>query len=689
MASMPTQSEARRPRQDAAGSSVSRDQRAQRRLHRIVRASWQRCIEEYGLEPEDRSPTPTLERQEVAERLDRIHDVLAVAEREMDLLHQRIRGTGFSLVLTDTEGVVLRSLRDEDSADTHDFPLRTGSIWSEAVQGTNGIGTCLVEGIPVTIHRRDHFLTRNAGLTCTGAPIRLPDGSFHAVLDASGTSTDAQSHTLALVRIAAQIIENRLLLRLHADDYILRFHPDGEFLFSGSEALIALDDSGRVLGANPVAVGQLEARAHDELIGKDVEGLFNTRMADLVTSQCTQALHPQDLPTRGDQPGPKASLMLPRQQAIRHRDTTVSTPARTSRNTGSTGASRTESVLDTLDFGDPTMGYNIRAATRVVEQDVPLLLHGETGTGKEAFSRAVHEASSRGDQPFVAVNCAAIPESLIESELFGYRPGAFTGASRSGYRGKIAQADGGTLFLDEIGDMPVQLQARLLRVLETKEVIPLGGTKPEQIDIRVIAATHRSVRQLIGDGLFREDLYYRLAGVTLTLPPLRERGDKARLIEHIIRLECGARDIQVSPEVLETFQQARWPGNIRQLRLVTRTALAMTDDGYVERSHLPPELFNELGNPEDDPSDGRGALLGGGNGVDTNSAEQGAEEDHSTRVQRELEARNPLEAAERAALIRELERNRWNITRVSRKLDVCRNTLYRKMRRYDIRPPQD
>lgn len=680
---MTTQSEVR-PFSTHRSHPQSREGPGQRRLSAIVKASWRRCIEEYGLEPEDRSAPPVLEQHEIAERRDRLDEVLAVAQAEMDQLHQRMHGSGFSLVLTDTDGVILRSLWDDQvDSPTQDHPLRTGSVWSEAIQGTNGIGTCLVEGVPVTIHRRDHFLTRNSSLTCTGAPILGPEGEPRAVLDASGTATEAQSHTRALIRIASQSIENQLLLRLHAEDYILRFHEQGELVFSGNEALLVLDENGNVMGANLNAVHQTGHFSHDDLLGKNVERLFNTRVNDLLSSGCVQTLRPQAMPSRGEGHSPKASLMLPRSQ--KGPVSAVSTPAPAARRRRGRSKNQEEtSALDALSFGDPTMDYNIRAAKRIVEQDVPLLLHGETGTGKEAFSKAIHEASSRGDQPFVAVNCAAIPESLIESELFGYRPGAFTGASRAGYQGKIAQADGGTLFLDEIGDMPVQLQARLLRVLETKEVIPLGGTKPEQVDLRVIAATHRSVRQLIGDGLFREDLYYRLAGVTLTLPPLRERQDKPQLIEHIIRMECGAREISVSPEVLETFRRGPWPGNIRQLRLVTRTALAMADDGYVETAHLPPELFNEL---KDDADHGRfdgdapaaapSTATGGDTGAGT--AEEAAEDDDT----------NPLEAAERAALIRELERNRWNITRVSRKLKVCRNTLYRKMRRYNISPPQD
>ncbi|MGD7217435.1 sigma 54-interacting transcriptional regulator, partial [Ralstonia pseudosolanacearum] len=166
----------------------------------------------------------------------------------------------------------------------------------------------------------------------------------------------------------------------------------------------------------------------------------------------------------------------------------------------------------------------------------PLLLHGETGTGKEAFARAVHQASSRAAQPFVAVNCAAIPETLIESELFGYRGGSFTGARREGMRGKLQQADGGTLFLDEIGDM----QSRLLRVLEERAVVPIGG-EAQTVDVRIVSASHRDMEARVRDGRFREDLYYRLNGLRITLPPLRERADKAALLAHVLAEESRGR----------------------------------------------------------------------------------------------------------------------------------------------------
>jgi transcriptional regulator of acetoin/glycerol metabolism len=299
------------------------------------------------------------------------------------------------------------------------------------------------------------------------------------------------------------------------------------------------------------------------------------------------------------------------------------------------------------------MRRNVKQARRLIEKDIPFMILGETGSGKDVFAKAVHRAGPRRDKPFVAVNCASIPETLIESELFGYRPGAFTGASREGGRGKIVQADGGTLFLDEIGDMPIHLQARLLRVLEEREVIPLGGESPIKVDIHLMSATHQDLKQQVRDGGFREDLYYRLHGVSLTMPPLREREDRLALIQHLLDDEVdGTVRVAIEPRALEVLDAYEWPGNIRQLRNLLRMLIRLGENGLIRLSDLPPELFMADG------------------------------------ATTQLRLANPLDVAERDAILRELETGHWNVTRVATRLSVSRNTLYRKMRQYGIKPPR-
>ncbi|MES9926935.1 MAG: sigma 54-interacting transcriptional regulator, partial [Candidatus Thiodiazotropha sp. 6PDIVS] len=314
--------------------------------------------------------------------------------------------------------------------------------------------------------------------------------------------------------------------------------------------------------------------------------------------------------------------------------------------------------LDELEYGDASMHRNIDRAKKLLERDIPFILLGETGTGKDVFANAIHQESSRANKPFVAVNCASLPETLIESELFGYRPGAFTGASKDGSRGKIVQANGGTLFLDEIGDMPLHLQARLLRVLEEREVIPLGGEVAKKVDIRLISATHKELPQLVEEGRFRVDLYYRLNGISLQMPPLRDRDDKQIIIDHLLHLEAGPSvDITIENNALDALYTYQWPGNFRQLRNILRTIIGLCDDGIIRLQDLPDEIFSA--------------------NLETSSLKNEPKRQN-----------NPLEVAERNTIIREMELAYWNVTQVASKLGVSRNTLYRKMRNLDIIPPR-
>ncbi|HNG80081.1 MAG TPA: sigma 54-interacting transcriptional regulator, partial [Burkholderiaceae bacterium] len=260
----------------------------------------------------------------------------------------------------------------------------------------------------------------------------------------------------------------------------------------------------------------------------------------------------------------------------------------------SAAASAERGGLGSLTTGDPQVGTVVEKIRRVLNRDIPILILGETGTGKELLARAIHQDSERAKQPFVAVNCASIPETLIEAELFGYEEGAFTGARRKGAVGKIVQANGGTLFLDEIGDMPIGLQAHLLRVLQERQVTPLGSSKPVAVDVTLVCATHRNLREMIDQKTFREDLYYRLNGLAVRLPPLRERSDLMALVERILERESSGRRLRLDPEVVRLFQAYQWPGNVRQLFNVLRTATVMAaGEAVITRDHLSDDFLED------------------------------------------------------------------------------------------------
>jgi transcriptional regulator with PAS, ATPase and Fis domain len=341
---------------------------------------------------------------------------------------------------------------------------------------------------------------------------------------------------------------------------------------------------------------------------------------------------------------------------------------------GPAGASAL-SGLRYLQTGDAQMEAVIGKVRRVLNRDISVLVLGETGTGKELLARAIHQDSDRSRQPFVAVNCASIPESLIESELFGYEEGAFTGARRKGAAGKILQANGGTLFLDEIGDMPLALQARLLRVLQERQVSPLGSAKPVAVDVAVIAATHRNLREMIERQAFREDLYYRLNGLVVRLPALRERTDLVAIVQKILRAETDGAPPDLAADVLQLLSRYHWPGNIRQLASVLRTACVMAEGGVVTRAHLSDDFIEDAGEARA-PAATRVAA----------GPREAAQPIESPKAQAPVDAQPAAHAAltleelELQTIRRAIDEAGGNISVASKRLGISRNTIYRRLR---------
>jgi transcriptional regulator with PAS, ATPase and Fis domain len=348
---------------------------------------------------------------------------------------------------------------------------------------------------------------------------------------------------------------------------------------------------------------------------------------------------------------------------------------------------RVGSGLAQLRTGDEQVASVIDKIRRVLDRDIPILILGETGTGKELLARAIHCDSLRAKQPFVAVNCASIPDTLIEAELFGYEDGAFTGARRKGQVGKIVQANGGTLFLDEIGDMPLALQAHLLRVLQERQVTPLGSTKSVAVDVSIICATHRNLREMIEAKQFREDLFYRLNGLAVRLPGLRERSDLSALVQRILDRENPGRRLQLSAEVVRLFQHYHWPGNVRQLFNVLRTASVMAaSEPMITREHLSDDFLEDaqarlpataepVATPAAAPAPAAQVApvppAAAASIAPSSPARLAGAAGHVTRSLEELE----VEAIRHA-----LDAAGGNISEASKRLGVSRNTIYRKLR---------
>ncbi len=601
--------------------------------HATVARSWQRCFSA-GLAPVGRLPeVPHLSACQLAHAAGQQREFIAHARPVMEYLHAQTRDSGSMVILADDRGVLLQALGDTDFLGRAErVALMPGASWNERYRGTNAIGTALAESAAVTVHAGEHYLERNGFLTCAAAPVTAPNGRLLGVLDISGDQRGRHPHTFGLVQAAAQMIENRLFDTRHSTGLRLRFHSLAEGIGTVAEGMLALAEDGWIVGANRTGLQLLG------LCSADLGATPVSRLLDL----SLQSLF--DWGRRSpDQP------MLVNGQGGRRFFVRVELGRRP---VGAQAATaKPIDALAAIDTGDERLAAVIDRARKVLGKTIPLLLQGESGAGKEVFARAMHDSGPRAGAPFVAVNCAALPENLIESELFGYVPGAFTGARREGSPGRIREAQGGTLFLDEIGDMPLALQARLLRVLQEKQVTPLGGGKAIPVDFTLVCATHRNLKADMDGGRFRADLYYRINGMALTLPALRERSDFTMLVTRLLDDLSGRRDIALDASLAAAFAEYSWPGNLRQLANALRTACALLDEGetLIGWQHLPDDLKDELSRPAPRAGDD------------------------------ELPA--DLRALSDVAIQRAVSGSAGNMSEAARRLGISRNTLYRRLRR--------
>ena len=614
--------------------------------------SWERSWQA-GLQPMGRMPgAPNASGAQLARELERQRELVAHARPVMEFLHEQTRESDSMSILAGSDGMLLHTLGDPQFVGRAErVALRLGAIWQEQFRGTNAIGTALADARAVVVHAEEHYLERNGFLTCAAVPIHDPKGRILGALDVSGDHRGYHRHTLGLVRSAARMIEHRLFDTRHDprqwSGLRLRFHIQPEGIGTVAEGLLAVTEDGQLAGANAAAL---------ELLDLDWKRLTHTRVDAVLAESLAQLMDwgqrssatPHVVHTRG------ARAVWVRVEAGRLPH--VARHGLVTDIRASVAVVQGADALAVLDTGDAVFQTAIARARKLMGKPIAILLQGESGVGKEVFARAAHRSGPRGEQPFVAVNCAALPENLIEAELFGYQGGAFTGARREGAPGRIREAHGGTLFLDEIGDMPLPLQARLLRVLQDRVVVPLGGGKPVGVDFALVCATHRDLTTEMQAGRFREDLYYRLNGLTLRLPPLRERTDLNQLLQRELQSLMPERAATVSPEVMNAMQGYRWPGNVRQLFNALRTACALLepDDEAIDWEHLPDDLLLAL-KPQ------------------TAAPRSGSPGD-ATDIPADLRTLS------RQTIERTVAECEGNLSEAARVLGISRNTLYRRRR---------
>lgn len=609
--------------------------------------SWQRSVAA-GLTPTGRLLDP-LHRSgsEMRGILSRNHDLLAHSRPVMEYLFDLVKDSETVVVLADARGTLVHTIGNPGFQHRAErVALSAGACWLEEHRGTNAIGTALAEGREVEIRGSEHYLERNGFLTCAATPIRSATGDLLGVLDVSGDQHRFQSHTLGLASMAARMIENRMIVDGARRQLRLQLHTAPEGIGTLAEGLLVLSHDGWILGGNGAALRLLGLGAQ-ALGGTQVEGLLDLRLHELLARQ---RRHPQEpLPLRLHD-GRTVFALVSGDEPARATVRTIDAPA---------PRAAPADALSALDSGDARWRAAADKARRVLDKPIALLVEGESGVGKEFFARAVHDSSARAQGPFVAINCAAIPEHLIEAELFGYAPGAFTGARREGSVGRLRQAHGGTLFLDEIGDMPLTLQARLLRVLQEREVQPLGGGAAVKVDFALVCATHRKLREAVATGAFRSDLYWRINGLMVQLPALREREDFAALTQRLLQEFAPGRALRLAPEVLSALAGHAWPGNLRQYASVLRTACAMLDEDEdsIGWRHLSDDLLEDLR----EPADAGVAAPAMASAIDLAGAGRS------------------LRALSDAAIRQALQDCRGNVSQAARQLGISRQTLYRRL----------
>ena len=590
--------------------------------------SWRRC-QRLGMAAESRpaiEPVPEPRLRELRERHEKLWR-LARAEVE-GLAAADAASTGSIVVLTDEDGWILDaegSARFLDKAGR--VALMPGACWGETQVGTNAIGTAIVEGKSVEVIGGEHYFAPHGILSCSAAPIHDPYGRLVGVLDISGDANVSHAHALGLARLAVAHIEHRYFDEGIPDSHLVRLHHDPTLLGTAREGLLAFRN-GKLVAANRSGL-QLFGLDRRELGGANYHALFEQALSQLrddgvIVDRSGRMLHGR-VHEYGDEARPKR---------VSSRPTITVSPAAL---TGQPDGPLFDAVLDV------ELGH----ARRVLDAALSVLVLGQTGTGKEVFARELHRRSSRAGKPFVAVNCAALPEGLIEAELFGYEDGAFTGARKQGSAGLLRQADGGVLFLDEIGDMPLALQPRLLRVLQDRELTPLGGGKPMKLDFALVCATHQDPEQLIAEGRFRADLYYRISDHCVRIASLHDHPDRARLVRDLWqRLEKNGR--QLSAGALAVLAGYPWPGNLRQLTACLRTLIALSEPAAIIGTDALPAYLRRA-------------------------------EPASVPAQPAPTQARGLEDMEVAAMREALAACNGNVTRAARRLGISRSTLYRRI----------
>lgn len=623
-------------------------------MNKYIKASHLRCISK-GVKPENIFSTKVLEGEALIQKLVQSKELIKTAAPFLEHLYDFVRGSGFFVILNDAEGCILSVTGDEKIlSEALRLKMIPGAYMDEESIGTNAMSMVISEGVPVQISGKEHFIKAYHKWTCSAAPIKDTNGKIIGIIDLTGFSQNVHPHTLGIVVAAANAIERMLEVNnINSILTISKKHIESIF-DSISSGILTSDLSGNITSINKHTVKML---GYSELEIKKMKAWSLIEGWNEVVDKLTARESYVDTDTNVKARANKTQFTLTA-YPIYNSDKEIieiihifNELKKSRKLVGKILSGQAIYTFDKIIGKNEEFLKTIEYAMKIADSSSTVLISGESGTGKEVFAQSIHNCSIRKEEPFIAVNCGAIPRTLFESELFGYEEGAFTGAKKGGNAGKFELADEGTIFLDEIGEMPIDMQIKLLRVIEEGVITRIGSHRQIPVDVRIIAATNKDLKKEVAEGNFRKDLFYRLNVLPIYLLPLRERADDIPLLFDYYMEKTSKRlnkrRVPISPEYLDYLKKHEWQGNIRELENVIE-------------------------------------LIVNTESVQPNFLEKKAIASHPTLTNISLS----LEQVEKQHIITVLNESMGNLTTAAKILGIGRNTLYRKLEKYDIYCPE-
>ncbi|MBS4208221.1 sigma-54-dependent Fis family transcriptional regulator [Bacillus sp. FJAT-50079] len=620
-----------------------------------VREAWLRS-KAYGVDPHVKIGQALLSASELAALQMQNEELILMAMPLMENLYSIVKGSGFLVILCDENGYLMRVIGDKQPlVHAEKIQFIEGALWSEKQMGANAIGTCIAKDKPIQIWDSEHYTVACHPWSCSAAPIHDSSGKIIGALNMSGPGDKVHPHTLGMVVSSAGAIEKQLKIMEEIKENEIMTSLLEATTDAFAEGMIIIDMEGIILKTNRI-LHRMMKQGKNGFVGKKIDEVFeNQYMKQIIGFQTD--IHDRETKLKVVANEIEKHVLISSKGIFQHNEKvgkllTFKEIHKVRQLINQFSGNQAKMTFLDIVGESSKIQHSKREALLAARSDSNVLLTGESGTGKDIFAQAIHNESERRNKPFIAINCGGIPRDLLGSELFGYEEGAFTGARRGGSSGKFELADRGTIFLDEIGEMSLEMQVLLLRVLQEKEVVRIGGHKVIPVDVRIIAATNKNLFEEVRKGNFREDLFFRLNVIPITLPPLRDRREDIPLLAQYFIEKLAYRldkhNLDVSSAFYETLLNYEWPGNIRELQNILERSIVRSNSDTLSEDVLPIDLFSKqrVANGEELP------------------------------VKEEIKKR---------ALLHSIKLHNGNYSLAAKHLGIARSTLYRQMERYGVR----